>query len=514
MNIPQGTDRKQRLSKSDYLAGLQCPKHLWLRVNEPEAAELEVDQNLEALFEQGRRVGELARTYVPGGTLIDFPYYAVDDKLTATKRALDEGREVIYEAAFAADDQFVTIDILERTPEGFVVTEVKSSTKVKNEHVQELALQADILRECGIPVLRFFVMHINRECVYPNLENLFVRKDVTEQVTELQTKVAEARKSQKETLASSLPVVQIGPQCLAPSECPFKDRCWADVPEHHVTTISGIRAKKAFELVEAGFTTITELPVDFRLSSTAERQRRAVVEERLIVEPTLDAALEAFPSSLGFLDFETVGLAIPVWDGCRPYDAVPVQFSFCRLQPDGTLMHSEWLADGPDDPREPLALALIESCRNVETIIAYNASFEARALTHLAEARPNLANELESIKARLVDLLPMVRDHVYDPEFNGKFGLKQVLPALLGVTPYENLEISDGDTASWSLRSLMFERDKFTPDEISRMRNSLEEYCSADTESLARLLSVLRSLGSSSAETSDSITQSLDTVIV
>ncbi len=34
--------------------------------------------------------------------------------------------------------------------------------------------------------------------------------------------------------------------------------------------------------------------------------------------------------------------------------------------------------------------------------------------------------------------------------------------------PYKILEISDGDSASWALRSLMFERDKFTPDEISR----------------------------------------------
>src|SRR6185503_16110924 len=103
MSTRKPSYRKNRLSKSDYLAGLQCPKHLWLRINEPEANELEIDVAREALFEQGRKVGALARTYVPGGTLIDYPYYAVDEKLRATKRALDEGVQVIYEAAFSVE---------------------------------------------------------------------------------------------------------------------------------------------------------------------------------------------------------------------------------------------------------------------------------------------------------------------------------------------------------------------------------------------------------------------------
>src|SRR5688572_20742664 len=121
MSSPQTSYRKKRLSKSDYLAGLQCTKHLWLRINEPDSVELEPDDNFEALFEQGREIGALARTYIPGGTLIDFPYYAVDDKLRATRTSMDQGCEVIYEAAFVSDNQFVAIDILQRTADGFNV---------------------------------------------------------------------------------------------------------------------------------------------------------------------------------------------------------------------------------------------------------------------------------------------------------------------------------------------------------------------------------------------------------
>lgn len=453
-----------------------------------------IDDEHEALFEQGRKVGALARTYVPGGTLIDYPYYAVDEKLRATKRALDEGVEVIYEAAFAVDGQFVAVDILERTPEGFTVTEVKSSTKVKEEHLDELALQAHILRRSGIEVTRLQVMHLNRECSYPNLEKLFVSEDVTDDVKPLIEKVEEQTRAQAEVLSGSLPVVEIGPHCLAPYECAFKSRCWADVPPHHVTTIHAIRAKKAFDFVEQGFTTIQELPSDLSLSNTAERQRRAVLENRLIVEPTLIDALKDFPSSIGFLDFETVGLAIPVWDGCRPYDAVPVQFSLHVLEADETLTHAEWLADGPSDPREAIALALIDACSNVERIAAYNAGFESRCLRHLADAVPTLANDLHDIESRLIDLLPAVRNHIYHPEFYGSFGLKQVFPVLANDETYDTLEISDGSSASWLLQALLLEPERFSPNELSRLRVALLNYCRADTEALVKLLNTLRQL--------------------
>src|SRR5262249_30442847 len=158
----------------------------------------------------------------------DYPYYAIDDKLRATRAALDNGSAVIYEAAFAAEGQFVAIDILERSPEGFIVTEVKSSTKVKDEYLQELALQAYVVQRCGLVLSKLQVMHLNRDCVYPNLENLFVCEDVTDAVTPLIEGVHEEIGRQAEVLARSLPVVQIGPHCSAPYICPFKSRCWKD----------------------------------------------------------------------------------------------------------------------------------------------------------------------------------------------------------------------------------------------------------------------------------------------
>jgi hypothetical protein len=220
----------------------------------------------------------------------------------------------------------------------------------------------------------------------------------------------------------------------------------------------------------------------------------AVQTGRLIVEPGLARALRAFEEPLAFLDFETVGLAIPVWDGCHPYDQVPVQFSCDRQVPDGTIAHHEWIADGPGDPRPELARALVAACRGARTVVAYNAGFERGCIERLADAVPQLADDLLDIAARLADPLPVVREHVYHPDFHGSFSLKAVLPALVPGPGYEELEVAEGATASLALDRLMFRGDAMTADERQRLRDALLRYCALDTMSMVRLLERLREL--------------------
>src|SRR5262245_7399892 len=134
------------LSKSRVMAGLQCHKRLWWTVHEPEAPELLPDDLTQALFDDGARVGAAARAYVPGGVLIDVPYRAYAERLTATQEAMAGGAQVIYEASFRADSVFVSVDILERTPAGLTIVEVKSTTRIKEQHLPDVALQAQIGR--------------------------------------------------------------------------------------------------------------------------------------------------------------------------------------------------------------------------------------------------------------------------------------------------------------------------------------------------------------------------------
>src|SRR2546425_1282949 len=110
----------------------------------------------------------------------------------------------------------------------------------------------------------------------------------------------------------------------------------------------------------------------------------------MVVEPSLRAVLAKFSSPLAFLDFETVSLAIPRWPGCRPWQLVPVQFS-CHAEERGRgLVHHEWIAAGPDDPRPALARALVEACAGPRKVVAYYATFERDCIRHLKAAVPRL----------------------------------------------------------------------------------------------------------------------------
>lgn len=482
------------LSKSRVMAGRQCHKLLWWMVHEPTAPELQLDDLSSAVMDQGSRVGELARTHVPGGLLVDLSYNAYPERLAATEQALSQRGRAIYEAAFRADNVFVSVDILERRGSRHCLVEVKSTTSVKEHHLVDVAIQTHVLRRCGLDVTRMEVMHLNRACTYPDLTNLFVRADVTAAVEALLAAVPREIAAQATMLGGGLPSVPVGEHCSVPYECPFVGRCWPEFPPHHVSTLYAMR-RRALELDQEGYHTIHDLPEDVVLGRIADRQRRAVRTGQLIVEPGLARALKPFVPPIAFLDFETVGLAVPVWNGCHPYDAVPVQFSCHVAQADGQVTHHAWLAEGPGDPRPALAESLVAACRGARTVVAYNAPFERRCLKHLADAVPRLAVPLRRIAERVVDLLPIVRNYVYHPGFGGSFSLKIVAPALVPECRYDGLSIQDGQAASLWLIGLLFQADERTPGATNQLRSDLLQYCGQDTWGLVKLTERLGELG-------------------
>jgi predicted RecB family nuclease len=470
------------------MAGLQCHKRLWWQVQEPAAPELAIDPHLQAVFDRGHRVGALARARVPGGVLIDLAHDAYEERLAATRRALEQGVPAVFEAAFRADSVYVSVDILERRPEGFCLTEVKSTTRVKDEHLPDVAVQAHVARRAGLPVTRVEIMHLNRACAYPDLSDLFVRADVTARAEARLAAIPAEMATMAAMLGGPRPDVAIGDHCSKPHECPFTERCWPALPAHHVSTLYRMQRRALAALDEQGYQTIFDLPEDTALAATADRQRRAVQAGRIVVEPRLARALSACVPPMAFLDFETVGLAIPVWNGCHPYDALPVQWSCHVEDAAGRMTQHAWLADGPGDPRPELAERLLAACEPARTIAAYNASFERGCILRLAEGAPHLAPRLTRIAERLVDLLPIVRNHVYHPGFGGSFSLKSVLPALVPELGYDDLAISEGATASVELERLLFRGEELAPAETEQLRGDLMRYCDLDTLGLVRLL--------------------------
>lgn len=481
------------LSKSRYVAGLQCHRQLWWRVHEYDAPELVPDEKQQAIFDQGHLVGERARTLFPGGVLIDLPFEQKRDRIEATRLALENGARILYEGSFQAGGAYASVDILERTDEGFIVIEVKSSTRVKIEYINDVALQVYALRRSGLPVIRAEVMHLNRECVYPDLSNLFVREDVTAQVEAVLLGVPEKLEKQLAMLNGPLPLVATGEHCSRPYKCPFWDRCWSGQPEYDVSTLY-YGADKAHRLRAEGYLTLRDLPPDFPLTPIQARQVESVRRGSVIVDARLGMALDRIEGPVAYLDFETISPAIPVWNGCRPYDRVPVQFSCDVIHENAPIEHFEWLADGPRDPRPEVARRVVDSCARARTVIAYNSAFEKECLRTLAAAAPQYKDQLDAISAKLFDALPLVREHVYHPRFAGSFSLKSVYPALVEQNGYESLEIADGELASAKLMGLLLGHQMLGELEREPLREKLRSYCALDTQALAQLVHRLREL--------------------
>jgi predicted RecB family nuclease len=483
-----------RLSKSRFTSGLQCHKKLWWEVHEPDAVELQPDKVLQDLFDQGRQVGEAARARYPGGVLIDLPHDARAERVDATQKALDVGAPAVFEATFIADGTFVAIDVLEKHGDGYRLTEVKSSSSQKDEHIPDVAVQARVAAACGVKITAADVLHLNKDFRHPDTGDLFARTDVTGPVVAFLPQVADEIERQREMLAGPLPDVPVGLHCFEPRDCPFIGRCWPEGPDH-IRHLAGVGPKRTAAYLARGITSIADLPAKEKLNFTQRRQLKAMAEKRIIVEPTLPRELEPFigPARLGFLDFETIARAIPVWPGMAPWQQAAAQFSYHERQPDGSYTHAAFLAEGPRDARPPLAAAMVRATANAERVVMYT-SFEKTRIRELQQAVPQLAAELAMLEAKLIDLHPVVKDCVYHPDFRGSFSLKYILTPLVPELTYDDLVIVDGRVASVEIARLLFVADKIPRHERDRVRKDLLDYCQRDTWAMVKLVERLREL--------------------
>ena len=487
------------LSKTDFLSGQQCLRHLWWRRHEPDAVELQPDKVLQDLFDQGNQVGALARLQFPGGVLIERSRGNFAAAVQQTATAIAAGATVLFEAAFHADGLNIATDVMLLRDDGWHLVEVKSSSERKDEHVPDAAVQAHVLAANAMPPVQIEIMHLNRDFQHPDVGQLFARTDVSTEVPEAILDVADEARRMLAALDEPVPPeVKIGAHCLGPRKCVFHDRCWPH-DERHISTLYNVGPKKTIAYMASGVNTIDDLPPGAKLPDVARRQLRALATGTMVIEPTLARELEVLDcETLGFLDFETIARAVPVWPAMAPWGQAAAQFSYHESRGDGVYAHSEHLAEGPEDARPHVALKLVNATQRATKVVMYS-SFEKTQIRSLAKAVPHLAGELHELEEKLVDLLPIVRNNVYHPAFRGSFSIKSVLPALVPELSHNDLVIVNGMVASVEIARLLFVADRIPPAERARVRRDLLEYCKLDTWATVRLVEELRKLAGSSA---------------
>ena len=439
---------------------LKHPAWLWVKKNDPIKIP-PVDENTQAMFDAGHQFEPYAESLFPEGVSLGFSDYDEYRSLPQrTQDAIARGNQVLFQPRFEWRDFTCICDIISFVGENEVdLYEIKASTKAKPEHEYDLAFQTAVLEGAGLKVRNISVVHVNNQYVRSGeikADEITSSTEITEQVR------AKGVVTQKH-MAQAILVAQ------SPT-MPDPDPRFAKLGSKN-----------------------DWIPIYQNIVGHNEE-----VESKNI-EPTVDK--EAIKQFLGelefplyFLDYETMSGLIPYFDGHRPYQQVPFQYSLHILEtPDAKLTQKEYLHKDNSDPSRPLTEQLIKDIGDKGSVIVWFEGFEKARNTELGEMLPEYKDVMEAINARVVDLMiPFQQKWYDDPRFNGSASIKQVLPVVCPHLSYKELGIQEGGSAQrlWMEAILDGKRDN----EKAKILDDLVEYCKLDTLAMVEIYNCLKKL--------------------
>lgn len=481
------------ISKSSYIRGLQCEKSFYLNFFHNQFGIARDEQDTKK-FEIGHDVGRYAQGLFPGG--IDCGYVKTNDRVKScllTRQAIAEGKEVIYEAAFEYDGLLCFADILVKSGNQWIIYEVKSTTLVKEYHINDAAFQYYVISN-NILVQDAFIVYLNNQYVRNgdiDINQLFIKESVLEKVLTLQDDIkTNSAQFKKLTTSKSIPGIKLGKHCDDPFACDFKGYCWRDIPEYSVFDLQNMRGKQ-FELYNQGVVEIKDIPQDFPLNDKQHIEVNSFLNQTDHLDKSVvQEFLSKISYPLYFLDFETYMSAIPEFDSSRTYQQIPFQFSlYYKESRESEAIPFAFLAETTGDPRQQFIENLISQMQRPGAIIVYNAGFEKSRINELARDFPAYAEQLSNIHSRIIDLMePFRQKAYYKPAMRSSYSMKYVLPAIDPGYTYDNLNVKDGTQAGSEFLRLRTIKDK---NDIEQTRKDLIDYCNRDTYGMIVVLGEL-----------------------
>ena len=491
------------LSKSKYCNFWQCPKMAWLNKYKPE--EKTEDPNLEAVFTRGNEVGDLAMGLF--GDFVDVTTYAGDKldisgMIERTREELNKGTDVICEASFSYNGLYCAVDILRKEKRGYAIYEVKSSNSGEDDpepkpvYVADISYQKYVLEHSGIKVTGTYLVTLNRAYIRGkelDISKLFLVTNV-DKFVESEIKQVEPNIELAESILNSAsePDYDLSEKCKEPYGCLFFEYCTRALPEKSVFDLYRMTFSKKIELYKKRIIEYKDLLTNDSIKNKTQiRQMEFYLQNKgtYVEKDNIRDFLGNLSYPLYFLDFETMQPAVPLFEGTKPYQQIPFQYSLHYIEREGgTLKHKEFLAESGEDPRRGIAEAL---CRDIPMnvcVTAYNKAFECTRLKELAETFPDLSEHLLNIKEKIVDLLvPFQNGYYYNKAMGGSFSIKSVLPAIFSDDPeldYHNLEgVHNGSEAMNIFPKIQYMK----PEEREKARHDLLKYCELDTYAMVKV---------------------------
>ena len=525
---------RKGLSKSRYTAFCQCPKNLWLKVYKPEEAA--IDEGLQARFEQGNVVGDLAMQLF--GDYKEAHAEKPDGRLDLaamveqTRQWMQEGVENICEASFTFEGNYCAVDILCKTADGWAIYEVKSNSAPEfggqpaklEKYAPDIAYQKWVLTQCGVNVTGTFLVCLNSDYVRQgdlDIQQLFVVTDMKELVENEYLKVpARVSQAMKVINSEEEPACELSEHCMKPYACAFWDYCKR---QHGIPTTSvfdiyggqgrgGFTFKKKLDYYHQRLIKFEDLRSK-DIGPIQNMQIESALTGREFINPQgIRRFLDQLTYPLYFLDFETMQDAVPQYDGAKVYAQITFQYSLhikeipdrirvtdgprpLRIKVGKSPIHKEYLA--PSDGRDPRRALAEQLCKDIPKdvcTLAYNKMFECGRIRELAALYPDLSDHLLNIADHIVDLIdPFRAGDYYVPAMGGSFSIKSVLPALFPDDPELNYHNLDERCQNGGDAMTIFPRIKdMESAEAAASREALLRYCELDTWAMVKVWEKLK----------------------
>ncbi|MDZ7726245.1 MAG: DUF2779 domain-containing protein [Candidatus Campbellbacteria bacterium] len=489
------------LSKSDYLQYLKHPAWVWLKKHDKSKLP-PVDEDLQARFDDGNLFESYANQLFPHATKLEWNDYS-DYKLLPQKtmEALREGAFVIQQGRFEAGDITCIVDVLEHVESNvYNLYEIKASTQAKPEHVEDLAFQTIVLERCGLEIKNTRVIHVDNTYIRKgeiSVEGLTATTDITEKV-KAQIPITESGIEDALSVISQPDMPDPSPRYA--SSRGFQE--WMDVfrylypdtDKHSIYNLPGIRPKLIAQLEDAGIEFIHDIPEEYPLGDKSLQYIKLLEEEESRDANEIRNFLQSFQYPLYFLDYETYGSVIPPFDGMRPYQQIPFQYSLHRIDaPDAEVVHTDYLHTESSNPASAIVSRLKEDIGSTGAVVVWNESFEKTCNSLLADMVPEESEFLHDLNDRVVDLMvPFSKKWFEHRDFLGSASIKAVLPVLVPELSYKELEVSDGGTAQrlWAQTILRGENDN----RQEQVLEDLRAYCELDTLAMVKIWRILQGL--------------------
>ena len=503
-------------SKSQFVSTCtRCNKYAWLEKNKSDK-KADVNEFTESLFDNGHKVGELAKQYfnIDADVTVlnknDIPdTYAM---VRETKKHLAAGTRVIAEASFDYNGFFCSVDILIRNNDGsYNIYEVKSSKRnlereqlydgVKEAYVIDAAYQQYVLEQCSLKINKVIVVLLSETYVRGKLfeiDKYFVQCDVTRFTTEMHDMVVDKLAEIGTVLSNSNePPTEFTRGC---NGCDYFKYCSESIPSPSPFDLYGLDFTRKCVLYNRG--------ISFFVAQNIVKLRPAALKQIEYYNRPNDAYVDKdkireFLNTLRFplysLDFETYQAIVPEFEGMKISEAVPFQYSLHIIKtPDGDysigspdLDESHFLDVTGGDPRRAIAESLVRDIPRGSCVVACHKSTEKGIIEKLAATFSDLADHLLSFE--YVDPQPLFQNgYYYVKAMGGSFSLKSILPALYPNDPemnYHNLQgsVKNGTQAMTAIMKV----SEVSEEERNQIEEDLIKYCALDTFAVVKIIKKL-----------------------